>query len=429
MSMKKATSVIMLLFFSIGFMYSVNSAPAASAIVSTNKLNYSLGETVYFTITNTGATPINCSTNNPWTIYKQSGASWQTAYVPGIAMENWVLNPGGSRMWSWGQTSNAMVTIDAATYKVEVSISGFGTWSTTFTIGGGGGGGWGTGSLRIYNSTSNYRIYIDGAYYATAISSVVTIHNLSTGTHQIKLTKSGCEDVVETVSIMSGMTTTINVTMVCGGSQPAEEEEKDDDGDGVPNSTDGCYNPDCNLVDSRGCPKDSDNDGVIDCDDDCPREKGTAANDGCPLGDSDNDGVPDDEDACFNVDCTIVDTNGCPKDSDDDGINDCDDDCPNQYGERQNNGCPEEDSDNDGIPDGRDNCYNPGCTSVDSRGCPYDSDSDGLNDCEDNCPNQSGPRSNNGCPQQQTTPSFCLGTSLLSVFVLLGVTIRKWKSN
>ena len=427
MSMKRIISVFILLFFSIGFIPLVNPAPAASAIVSTNKINYSFGETVHFTLTNTGITPINCTTNNPWTIYKQSGGSWQTVYVPGIALENWTLNPGGSRMWSWSQTSNAMVTIDAATYKVEINISGVGTWSTTFTIGSGGGG-WGTGSLRIYNSTSDYRIYIDGAYYATAITSVVTIYNLSSGTHQIKLTKTGCEDIEQTVSIMSGMTTTIHVTMVCGGSQPPEEEEKDDDEDGVLNSNDRCYNPGCTVVDSNGCPKDSDNDGVNDCEDECPREKGILANDGCPVGDSDGDGVPDDEDSCYNVECTLVDSHGCPRDTDDDGLNDCDDDCPNEYGERRNNGCPEEDADSDGVPDGRDNCYNPGCSSVDSRGCPYDSDSDGLNDCEDNCPNQSGPRTNNGCPQQQS-PSFCLGTSIISLFVLIGMCIIRFRSS
>jgi hypothetical protein len=57
---------------------------------------------------------------------------------------------------------------------------------------------------------------------------------------------------------------------------------------------------------------------------------------------------------------------------------------------------------------------------VDSRGCPWDSDSDGLTDCEDNCPNQSGPRNNNGCPEQQQSPQFCLGTVLLVVLLMIG---------
>jgi hypothetical protein len=392
------------------------SSGAVSAVLTTNKPDYSLGETVHFTLTNTGGSAITGTMNNPWVIYKQVGFSWQTAYVPGVALQNWTLNPGDTKSWSWGQTSNAMVPIDAGTYKVEVDLSGVGTWDTTFTIGMG--GGVGTGSLRIYNTTADYDIYIDGAYVATALTATVTLHNIPTGVHQVRLTKANCTDIVETVTINSGATTSIHVSMVCNGQPPAEA---DGDGDGVPDDEDNCYNPDCNLVDNRGCPKDTDRDGLNDCEDDCPTEKGLPADDGCPAGDKDGDGVPDDEDSCYNPGCTNVDSQGCPKDTDDDGLNDCEDDCPNQSGPRNNNGCPEEgakDSDSDGVPDEQDQCYNPGCNRVDSRGCPWDSDNDGLNDCEDNCPNQSGPRSNNGCPEG---PSFCLGSVLLSILLGLGL--------
>jgi len=392
------------------------SGGAPSATVSTNKPDYALGETVVFYLTNTGSVAITGTINNPWTIYKKVGATWQIAYVPGVAMQNWTLTPGDSKTWSWGQTSNAMVTIDAGEYKVTVNISGVGTWSTTFTIGMGGGGA-GTGLLRIYNNTSDYDIYIDGLYVATAMTSTVTLSNISAGVHQVRLTKPGCQDVVESVTILSGMTTTIHVNMVCDGGEPSEE---DDDGDGVPNDEDSCYNPDCTRADNNGCPKDTDNDGLNDCEDDCPAQRGIAANDGCPAEeeDKDGDGVADDQDACYNPECGVVDANGCPRDTDGDGLDDCNDECPQEYGERQDEGCPTQDADNDGVPDDQDNCYNPGCTRVDSRGCPWDSDSDGLNDCEDNCPNQSGPRSNNGCPEPG--PSFCLGTGLLAILVMIG---------
>ena len=402
--------------------FTTSSGGSPTATLTTNKPDYALGETVQFTLTNTGGVSFTGTINNPWTIYKKSGAIWQIAYVPGIAMTSWTLNPGDSKSWSWGQTSNAMVTIDAATYKVEVDLSGVGTWSATFTIGGGGGAG--TGSLRIYNSTSDYDIYIDGVYAATALTSTVTLSNVSVGVHQVRLTKSGCQDVTDTVTIASGVITSIHVTMNCNGGQPPAED--DDDGDGVKNSEDSCYNPECNIVDSRGCPKDTDNDNVDDCEDDCPTEKGPAANDGCPAEgeDRDNDGVTDDADACYNPECNIVDSRGCPKDTDNDGLDDCEDECPSEYGERRNDGCPERDEDNDGVTDDRDSCYNPGCNRVDSRGCPLDSDGDGLNDCEDQCPNQSGPRSNNGCPEQEQGPQFCLGTMLLSILVGLGLLLK-----
>ena len=121
-----------------------------------------------------------------------------------------------------------------------------------------------------------------------------------------------------------------------------EDEPPDEDGDGVPDDHDDCYNPGCYIVDSRGCPLDSDSDGVDNCDDDCPYDDGPSSNDGCPIPSSDNDGdgVNDDQDYCYNPGCHIVDSQGCPLDSDSDGVYDCDDSCPSEYGERSNNGCP-----------------------------------------------------------------------------------------
>ncbi len=204
----------------------------------------------------------------------------------------------------------------------------------------------------------------------------------------------------------------------------------DYDGDGVPDSSDHCVNPGCKSVDSKGCPKDSDNDGLHDCEDRCPTVWGTPANNGCSAGDTDNDGIPDDQDACNNPDCSEVDSQGCPKDTDNDGTIDCEDECPSEYG-KNNDGCPEQtgekDSDNDGIPDEQDGCFNPECLRVDSQGCPRDSDNDGVNDCEDQCLNQPGIQSNNGCPGQQTGPTFCLGTVLLSVMVISGAIIMRMR--
>ncbi len=279
-------------------------------------------------------------------------------------------------------------------------------------------GGTGT-TLRIDSNVSNYQVWWDGMYNHTTPYdyAILTIPSGATGIHTITLKKSGCTDASQTVNIIPGTANQVTINMDCGPGGGGEETA-DVDGDGVPDAEDGCYNPDCNVVDSRGCPKDSDRDSVNDCDDRCPTEAGTPADDGCPAGDKDNDGVTDDQDACYNPECDIVDSQGCPEDSDDDGLDDCKDECPYESGERRNDGCPEEDSDGDGVTDDDDQCYNPGCNLVDSRGCPWDSDGDGLNDCEDNCPNQSGPRSNNGCAE--TGPQFCLGTGLLAVLVALG---------
>jgi hypothetical protein len=297
-----------------------------------------------------------------------------------------------------------------------ISSSGFETCDITVVSGGGGGGGT---ILRIDSNVSNFQVWWNGVYNHTTPYNYAMLYSVPSGTHTITLKKSGCQDASKTVTIIPAVLNTVTINMDCGSSGGGSETP-DLDGDGVPDDEDGCYNPDCNIVDSRGCPKDQDTDGVNDCDDRCPSERGTPSQDGCPAADRDNDGVTDDTDACYNPGCSMVDSQGCPLDSDDDGLNDCEDDCPNQYGERRNDGCPEEDADSDGVPDGQDSCYNPGCTLVDSRGCPWDSDSDGLTDCEDNCPNQSGPRNNNGCPEQQQSPQFCLGTVLLVVLLMIG---------
>jgi hypothetical protein len=120
--------------------------------------------------------------------------------------------------------------------------------------------------------------------------------------------------------------------------------DSDTDGDGVPDDQDACVNPDCTIVDSQGCPLDTDGDGMNDCEDACPSDYGGQNNNGCPgqtgEKDSDADGVADDRDGCFNPGCSRVDTRGCPLDSDNDGVNDCEDQCLNQPGEQANNGCP-----------------------------------------------------------------------------------------
>jgi len=276
-------------------------------------------------------------------------------------------------------------------------------------------------TLRIDSNVSNFQVWWDGAYNHTTPYNYALLNNVPSGTHTVTLRKSGCTDASATITIIPGMTNTVTINMSCD-SGGGGTESPDIDGDGVPDDEDTCYNPDCNVVDSSGCPKDSDRDGINECRDSCPYEEGSSANDGCPLssGDQDNDGVTDDQDACYNPECDIVDSQGCPKDSDDDGLDDCRDECPSEYGERKNDGCPAEDSDRDGVTNGQDQCYNPGCNLVDSQGCPWDSDGDGLNDCEDNCPNQSGSRSNNGCPEEDSGNN---GVSLVFYMILAIVAI------
>ncbi|MGD8453615.1 MAG: thrombospondin type 3 repeat-containing protein [Phycisphaerae bacterium] len=156
--------------------------------------------------------------------------------------------------------------------------------------------------------------------------------------------------------------------------------DNDIDGDGVPNTIDGCpYDKAKTVPGDCGCGVpdiDSDGDGVPDCIDGCPHnanrtEPGIC---GCDLSDidSDGDGTPDCVDGCPD-DPDKVDPGWCgcgasDADTDGDGIPNCADNCPFVPNANQ------ADTDNDGAGDACDNCkfiWNPD---------QIDADNDGIGD-------------------------------------------------
>ena len=167
-------------------------------------------------------------------------------------------------------------------------------------------------------------------------------------------------------------------------------EERDSDGDGMPDITDGCpEDPEKTEPGVCGCGKnetDSDSDGIFDCIDNCPNDPEKTEPGICGCGeiekDSDGDGIFDCVDNCHN------DLNGNQEDIDGDGIGDaCD-----------------EDIDGDGIKNSSDNCvyvYNPRPSliqpqsDIDGDGigdeCDEDIDGDGILNADDNCPYKSNP--------------------------------------
>ncbi len=201
-------------------------------------------------------------------------------------------------------------------------------------------------------------------------------------------------------------------------------DERDSDGDGIPNSRDKCPlvpEDKDGFQDEDGCP-DDDNDGDRrpDVDDKCPNEAedidGFEDDDGCPDLDNDKDGIPDLADKCPNEPedgKQPFPKDGCPankSDADGDGIMDSEDKCPTEAededGFEDGDGCPELDNDNDGVPDAVDKC--PLCSEdkdgfEDGDGCPeLDNDHDGIPDAQDQCPNDpetlNGFKDTDGCP-------------------------------
>lgn len=200
--------------------------------------------------------------------------------------------------------------------------------------------------------------------------------------------------------------------------EPVDPEwaEKDDDGDGIPNGTEGKGDDDYdgipNYLDDdsdndgipdsveapRGVPVDDDGDGIpnyLDYDSDgdgIPDAfEGTGDDDGDGLpnfrdDDSDGDGLLD-SDECFSVPCVDSDGDGRPdyldEDSDNDGI-------PDVYeglGDTDKDGIPnfiDDDSDGDGVSDSVENDGMMPPLDSDNDGIPdfldIDSDGDGLSD-------------------------------------------------
>ncbi|MBS1123841.1 MAG: putative internalin, partial [Deltaproteobacteria bacterium] len=139
-----------------------------------------------------------------------------------------------------------------------------------------------------------------------------------------------------------------------GASAPGRNDQ---DGDGVPNSLDGCKDePEDKdgFQDEDGCPdRDNDGDGIADPDDSCPNapedKDGFEDGDGCPELDNDKDGILDTTDRCPDQaedKDGFEDEDGCPdEDNDGDGLADADDKCPNDpetvNGIDDDDGCPD----------------------------------------------------------------------------------------
>ncbi|HEX5024672.1 MAG TPA: OmpA family protein [Agriterribacter sp.] len=161
---------------------------------------------------------------------------------------------------------------------------------------------------------------------------------------------------------------TVVVWLTPAKTAKSKAEEKDNDGDGVPDQSDRCPALPGTAA-THGCP-DTDDDGIPDLIDKCPDTRGVGELVGCPLPDRDSDGIADEQDKC--PDSTGNSKyGGCPvPDIDGDGINDEEDKCPNMVGNGQNGGCPVTDTDGDGIRDADDKCPM-SAGSEQNNGCPH----------------------------------------------------------
>jgi hypothetical protein len=226
------------------------------------------------------------------------------------------------------------------------------------------------------------------------------------------------------VEVPPGENGDIGVTVTNPGGQSGEFAYTywgDEDGDGVLNNVDNCYedwNPEqlnTDELDDGGdvCDDDDDEDGDLDEDDNCvlTANEDQDDNDEDGLGDAcdeddDNDGTYDDEDVCpmtwddqANTDGEDDGGNACDDDDDDDNLDDEEDNCPWDANEDQADNDADDfgdacdwDDDNDGTADEDDVCPydwdDQTDTDDDSDGdaCDDDDDDDDVDDVDDNCP-------------------------------------------
>lgn len=190
----------------------------------------------------------------------------------------------------------------------------------------------------------------------------------------------------------------------------------DADGDGVPDSADGCpADPAKSTPGICGCgvaDTDSDGDGIPNCHDACPNDANKTATGICGCGvadtDTDHDGTPDCQDACP-TDATkiVAGICGCgvpDTDSDSDGVPNCHDACPTDATKTAAGVCgcgvAETDTDHDGTPDCQDACpSDPTKTQPGACGCG------GGETCSagDQCPTLPGDAGGTGCPVADKT--------------------------
>ena len=71
-----------------------------------------------------------------------------------------------------------------------------------------------TGSISVSSNPSYASVYVDSIYYGTTNpGNALLANNIAAGSHSVKVTLSGYEDSVSTVTVNSGQTTTVNANL------------------------------------------------------------------------------------------------------------------------------------------------------------------------------------------------------------------------
>lgn len=120
-----------------GVSFAIATPPPSGlqATLTMSQTGYQPGETVSFTLTNTGTETITCTSGAPWVIKDGSG---NLVFEPISTRAVETLTTGQSRAYSWNQRTRADVPVPSGSYVVTVRCNDI-ERSASFTIADGGG--------------------------------------------------------------------------------------------------------------------------------------------------------------------------------------------------------------------------------------------------------------------------------------------------
>ncbi|MCA1917432.1 S8 family serine peptidase [Methanospirillum hungatei] len=131
--------------------------------------------------------------------------------------------PSGAQIWLDGTntgkvTPNTLTSVTAASHAVTLKLTGYTDYSTSVTVPSGGTATVSAtltavpkGSISIGSNPTGASVYLDSE--AKGVTTPTTLSNVATGTHTVRLSKSGYQDWSQSVSVTADQTTTVSATM------------------------------------------------------------------------------------------------------------------------------------------------------------------------------------------------------------------------
>jgi len=133
-------------------------------------------------------------------------------------------SPTGARIWLDGSDTGknapyTLTSVPPGTHTVSLKLSGYNDYSTSVSVTSGQTStvagtlaGLQTGGVSIQSNPTGATVFLDNVAQGGTVTPT-TISSVTTGSHSVRLTKSGYQDWTQSVSVTSGQTTPVSATM------------------------------------------------------------------------------------------------------------------------------------------------------------------------------------------------------------------------